>query len=135
MAFCYGSFDLCCQSQSLVCIAGSKSDPFPVRVGLCQGCPLSQVPFIIFIDRISRHSQMVEGVGFSDLRIPSLLFADDVVLLASLNSDLQLPLGWFVAECEAMGMRIRACIYSMEPGVNHSECLPLTLGSNGRRCV
>ena len=30
------------RSQSLVRIAGSKLYPFVVRVGLCQGCPLSR---------------------------------------------------------------------------------------------
>ena len=94
------------RSQSLVRIASSKSDPFPVRVGLRQGCPLSPVLFITFMDRISRRSHAVEGVRFGDLRIPSLLFADDVVLLASSNSDLQLSLGRFAAECEAAGMKI-----------------------------
>ena len=39
---------LYCWSQSLVCIATSKSGLFPVTVGLHQGCPLSQVLFIIF---------------------------------------------------------------------------------------
>ena len=34
------------------------------------------------MDRISRRSQGIEGVRFGDLRIGSLLFADDVVLLA-----------------------------------------------------
>ncbi len=71
-------YDRC---QSLVRIAGSKSDLFPVRVGLSQGCPLSLTLFIIFMDRISRSSQCVEGVRFGDLRIGSLLFADDVVPL------------------------------------------------------
>ena len=61
--------------ESLVRIASNKSDLFPVRVGLRQGCPLSPILFIIFMDRISRHSQ--------GPRIGSLLFADDVVLLAS----------------------------------------------------
>ena len=64
-------YDRC---QSLVHIASSKSDVFPVRVGLHQGCPLSPILFIIFMDR------NVEGVRFGDLRIGSLLFADDVVL-------------------------------------------------------
>ncbi|KAK0135736.1 Craniofacial development protein 2 [Merluccius polli] len=96
-------YDRC---QSLVRIAGNKSDLFPVRVGLRQGCPLSPILFIIFMDRISRHSQGVEGVRFGDLRIGSLLFADDVVLLASSDRDLQLSLGRFAAECEAAGMRI-----------------------------
>ena len=38
--------------------------------------------------------------------ISSLLFADDVVLLAPLSQDLQHVLGRFAAECEAAGMRI-----------------------------
>ena len=96
-------YDRC---QSLVRIAGSKSDTFPARVGLRQGCPLSPILFIIFMDRISRRSQSVEGVRFGDLRIGSLLFAEDVVLLASSGRDLQLSLERFAAECEAAGMRI-----------------------------
>ena len=47
-------YDRC---QTLVRIAGSKSDAFPVRVGLRQGCPLSPILFIIFMERISRRSQ------------------------------------------------------------------------------
>uniref|UniRef100_A0A8C6P7A9 Reverse transcriptase domain-containing protein n=1 Tax=Nothobranchius furzeri TaxID=105023 RepID=A0A8C6P7A9_NOTFU len=94
------------RSVSLVRIAGSKSDLFPVRVGLRQGCPLSPVLFITFMDRISRRSRGVECVEFGGRRISSLLFADDVVLLASSSSDLQLLLGRFAAECEAAGMRI-----------------------------
>ena len=90
----------------MVHIAGNKSDLFPVRVGLRQGCPLSPILFIIFMDRISRCSQGVEGVRFGDLRIGSLLFADDVVLLASSDRDLQLSLDRFTTECEAAGMRI-----------------------------
>ncbi len=95
-------------SRSLVRIAGSKSDLFPVHVGLRQGCPLSPVMFIIFIDRISRCSQGPEGVGFGDHAISSLLFADDVVVLATSDQDLQHAPGRFAAECEAVGMRISA---------------------------
>uniref|UniRef100_A0AAV2LL43 Reverse transcriptase domain-containing protein n=1 Tax=Knipowitschia caucasica TaxID=637954 RepID=A0AAV2LL43_KNICA len=87
-------------------IAGSKSDLFPVNVGLRQACPLSPVLFTVFMDRISRRSQGSEGVRFGDHRISSLLFADDVVLLAPTNQDLQHALGRFAAECEAAGMRI-----------------------------
>uniref|UniRef100_A0A8C6KI17 Reverse transcriptase domain-containing protein n=1 Tax=Nothobranchius furzeri TaxID=105023 RepID=A0A8C6KI17_NOTFU len=94
------------RSVSLVRMAGSKSDLFPVRVGLRQRCPLSPVLFITFMDRISRCSHGVECVEFGGRRILSLLFVDDVVLLASSSSDLQLLLGRFAAECEAAGMRI-----------------------------
>uniref|UniRef100_A0A671X7J4 Reverse transcriptase domain-containing protein n=1 Tax=Sparus aurata TaxID=8175 RepID=A0A671X7J4_SPAAU len=94
------------RSRSLVRIAGSKSDLFPVHVGLRQGCPLSPVLFIIFMDRISRRSHGPEGIWFGNHWISSLLFADDVVLLAPSNQDLQHALGRFAAECEAAGMRI-----------------------------
>ena len=58
------------------------------------------------MDSISRCSQGVEGVRFGDFRIWSLLFADDVVLLASSDHDLQHSLDQFTAECKAAGMRI-----------------------------
>ncbi|KAK3506693.1 hypothetical protein QTP70_015431 [Hemibagrus guttatus] len=58
------------------------------------------------MDRIPRHSQGLEGVRFGDHRISSLIFADDVVLLASSGLDLQHALGHFSAECEAAGMRV-----------------------------
>ena len=61
---------------------------------------------MIFMDRISRRSRGEESVRFGDLRIASLLFADDVVLLATSDRDLQHALGRFAAECEAVGMRI-----------------------------
>ncbi|KAK3523270.1 hypothetical protein QTP86_028470 [Hemibagrus guttatus] len=77
------------QSRSLVRIASCKSDLFPVHVGLRQGCPLSPVLFIVFMDRISRRSQGLEGVWFGDHRISSLIFADDVVLLAPSSLDLE----------------------------------------------
>uniref|UniRef100_A0A3P9PV83 Reverse transcriptase domain-containing protein n=1 Tax=Poecilia reticulata TaxID=8081 RepID=A0A3P9PV83_POERE len=98
-------YDRC---QSLVRIAGSKSGSFPVRVGLRQGCPLSPILFITFMDRISRRSRGVEGIRFGGLRIASLLFADDGVLLASSERDLQLSLERFAAECGAAGMRLSA---------------------------
>uniref|UniRef100_A0A671WJG1 Reverse transcriptase domain-containing protein n=1 Tax=Sparus aurata TaxID=8175 RepID=A0A671WJG1_SPAAU len=97
---------LYCRSRSLVRIAGSKSDLFPVHVGLRQGCPLSPVLFITFMDRISRRSHGPEGIWFGSQWISSLLFADDVVLLAPSGRDLQHALGRFAAECEAAGMRI-----------------------------
>ncbi|KAK3531242.1 hypothetical protein QTP70_015215, partial [Hemibagrus guttatus] len=94
------------RSRSLVRIASCKSDLFPVHVGLRQGCPLSPALFIVFMDRISRRSQGLEGVQFGDHRISSLIFADDVVLLAPSSLDLQHALGRFAAECEAAGMRV-----------------------------
>ena len=58
------------------------------------------------MDRISRRSCGGEGLQFGGLRISSLLFADDVVLMASSACDLQHSLDRMAAECEAAGMRI-----------------------------
>ena len=50
------------QSESCVRVLGSKSDLFQVGVGLRQGCALSQILFVIYMDRILRSSRGVEGV-------------------------------------------------------------------------
>ena len=112
------------QSESCVRVLGSKSDSFQVRVGLRQGCALSPILFVIFMDRISRRSRGGEGLQFGGLGISSLLFADDVVLMASSACDLQHSLDRFAAECEAVGMRIstsksEAMVLSRKP----MECL------------
>lgn len=65
-----------------------------------------QIVFINFMNRISRCIQGDEGIRFGCLRIRSLLFGDDLVLLASSDHDLQLLLEWFAAECEVAGIRI-----------------------------
>ncbi|KAI3368719.1 hypothetical protein L3Q82_025414 [Scortum barcoo] len=66
-----------------------------------------RVPRVVFCGRFLRRSQGPEGVRFGNHRISSLLFADDVVLLASSSQDLQhVYLERFAAECEAAGMRI-----------------------------
>lgn len=73
--------DIQCLKQTIQSqIAGSELDSFPEGVGLCHGCPLAPVLVIVCMDKISSHSQGEGGVQFGDLRIPSLLFADDVVL-------------------------------------------------------
>ncbi len=71
-------------------------------VGLHQGYHFVTILFVIFMDRISRHSRGEEGIQFEDLGIASLLFADDAVPLASSDCDLQNILGWFTV----VGMRV-----------------------------
>ncbi len=56
------------------------------------------------MDRISGHSRVEERVHFGNLRIASLLFADDIILLASSGRDHQCTLGQFAVECEAAGV-------------------------------
>ncbi|KAI3372104.1 hypothetical protein L3Q82_006957 [Scortum barcoo] len=58
------------------------------------------------MDRISSVARGRRESGLGNHRISSLLFADDVVLMASSGQDLQHVLERFAAECEAAGMRI-----------------------------
>uniref|UniRef100_A0AAQ4Q947 Reverse transcriptase domain-containing protein n=1 Tax=Gasterosteus aculeatus aculeatus TaxID=481459 RepID=A0AAQ4Q947_GASAC len=97
---------LCAQSESCVRVLGSKSKAFPAGVGLRQGCALSPILFVVFMDRISRRSRGEEGLQFGRLRISSLVFADNVVLMGSSVCDRQLSLERFAVECEAVGMRM-----------------------------
>jgi len=86
-----------------VCMTGVRVwSPLPAVSRMCFRCSLdsvraalSQILFIIFMDRIRKCSQGVEGVRFGDLRIGSLLFADAVVLLALSVCVLQLSLEQF----------------------------------------
>ncbi|KAI3374016.1 hypothetical protein L3Q82_022572 [Scortum barcoo] len=72
-----------------------------------KGCSVSvQRPEQELGSHCRQRSQGPEGVRFGNHRILSLLFADDVVLLASSSQDLQHVLERFAAECEAAGMRI-----------------------------
>ena len=92
--------------KSHVRINGSKSDSFGVRVGLRQGCVLSPLLFIIFMDRISRRSTTPDCVTMGNARVESLLFADDIARLASSSAGLQRALDRFAAECTMAGMQI-----------------------------
>ncbi|KAK7926050.1 hypothetical protein WMY93_008360 [Mugilogobius chulae] len=69
-------------------------------------CPHFSASDLRLVNLVSRHIDGPEGVQFGDHRISSLLFADDVVLMASSNQDLQHVLERFAVECEAAGMKI-----------------------------
>ncbi len=74
---------LCAQSESCFWVLGSKLDLFLAGVGLHQGYTLSPILFMICMDRISRRSHGGVGLQSGGLKISSLLFADDMVPMAS----------------------------------------------------
>ncbi|KAI3352472.1 hypothetical protein L3Q82_005424 [Scortum barcoo] len=79
---------------------------YGVRGAFAKGCSVSVRPEQELGSHCRQRSQGPEGVRFGNHRISSLLFADDVVLMASSGQDLQHVLERFAAECEAAGMRI-----------------------------
>ena len=119
-------------SEMCVRVNGNKSNPFTVGVGLRQGCVLSPLLFIIFMDWIDRHSRGAECVTIGDCSVDRLLFADDLVLLSSSKDDLQRALDRFAAMCEVAGMRIsvaktEALLLSRQPAqcILHVSGVPL----------
>ncbi len=74
-----------------------------------KGCPLSPVLFIILMDRISRQGQVLEGVQFGVHTISSLLFADDVVLLALVQT------GTFVMHWDGLQLSVKRLGWQSAP--------------------
>jgi len=96
-------YERCC---SCVRVGGVKSEMFGVRVGLRQGCVLSPLLFITFMDRIMRRSTSPEGIRIGSQLVSSLLFADDLGRLAASLDGLQRALDRFNDACLEADMRI-----------------------------
>ena len=79
---------------------------FHVGVGLPQGCVLSSLLFIVYMNWIDKCSQADECALIGNCKISPLLFADDLVLLSSTESGLQRVLNSFADACNTAGMKI-----------------------------
>ena len=78
-----------CRPEVCVRVNGKQSKPFHVGVGLRQGCVLSPLLFIVYMNWIDKYSQADECATIGNCKISRLLFADDLVLLSSTESGLQ----------------------------------------------
>ena len=87
-------------------VNGLQSSPFTVRTGLRQGCALSPVLFLVFMDRIVMRCQRGEGFQLGAFNASRLLFVDDLALLAASQGELQRALDQLSAECEVDDMRV-----------------------------
>ena len=86
----------------------SNQKPFRVGVGLRQGCVLSPLLFIVYINWIDKCNQADECVTIGNCKISRQLFADELVLLSFTESGLQHALNSFVDACNIAiaGMKI-----------------------------
>lgn len=79
-------------------VNGAVSDEVPVQKGLKQGCPLSPLLYMLYTAPLERNLLQAD-LGFrleysteglkSQCFLPGLVFADDIVLLASTSEELQ----------------------------------------------
>ena len=97
---------LYCQSEVCVLVNGKQSKSFNVSVGLRQGCVLSPLLFIIYMNWMDKLSRTDECVTIGRYKISRLLFADDLILLASSESGPQHAFNGFAAACDIAGMKI-----------------------------
>ena len=95
-----------CRPEVCVRVNGKKSKPFHVGVGLRQGCVLSPIFFIVYMNWIDKRSQADECATIGNCKISRLLFANDLVLLSSTESGLQRALNSFADACNTAGMKI-----------------------------
>jgi hypothetical protein len=83
--------------------AEGLTDSFPSDIGVKQGCPLSPTLFGLYIDAVEDFiSANVKGGGsvrVGNTPVPLLLYADDIVFLASTQAELQQLLDIFSDFC------------------------------------
>ena len=86
-------------SEGCVRVNSVTTEPFRASVGLRQGCSLSPILFLIYMDRMVKKSESCGGVKIGERTIQRLLCAHDLVLLDSIQNGLQQALDRFSHAC------------------------------------
>ncbi|KAJ0183432.1 hypothetical protein K1T71_001408 [Dendrolimus kikuchii] len=95
--------------MACVRVEGSLSPWFDVNIGVRQGCVLSALLFILYLDDCLQRIRLMDvGVRMSDLVVSTLLYADDAVLLAESPSELQTLVTMMKDDCQARGLHLNA---------------------------
>ena len=92
-----------CRPEVCVRVNCKQSKPFHMDVGLRQGCVLSPLLFIVYMNWIGKCSQADECATIGNCKISR---ADDLVLLSFTESGLQHSLNSFADACDTAGMKI-----------------------------
>ena len=93
--------------RSCVRINGLKTGWFDVNIGLRQGCALTPSFFKLFINDFAVSVKALgEGIDVGNEKVCILMYADDIVLLADNEIDLQLMLDNLSSFCLANRMLI-----------------------------
>jgi exonuclease III len=93
--------------QAQVLVGDAKTKSVRMRQGVRQGCPLSPILFNFFVDELAKMLENAGvGVQFCNEIISSLLYADDVVLMAGTKEELQVLINTVDKFCRRWHMDI-----------------------------
>ena len=101
---------------------GKMTEWFDVNTGLKQGCVLSPIMFNIFINNLIDAIKSLDiGVNIDDEKIGILLYADDIVLMAENENDLQVLLNvlskWCATNCLNVNLDKSKIVHFRNPSV------------------
>ena len=83
--------------------------PFRISTGLREGCVLSPILFNLFVNDLPASiAATKEGVQFGDSNISSLLYADDLVMIADSEQALQTLLGKVHEWCSLWSIKVNS---------------------------
>lgn len=108
---------------------GNKTDQFPVKMGVRQGCVLAPTLFSLLINGIISFlaSFSTDAPVLAGTKIPIIMFADDTLILSKTLSGLQHSLLHFEEFCLLPGLTVNSSNKSSWP-LNHIGHL---MGGNG----
>ena len=90
-------------------VNGSKSNWFDVNTGLKQGCLLSPLLFNLYInDLVDSINSNCKGIPFGDEKVCILLYADDSVLVAQNEAELQCMLNILGNWCKKWKVKVNS---------------------------
>ena len=77
------------ESNTCLGFGGTQTENFIVEESLKQGCVLSPILFALYMSELE-DKLISSGLGatFMDLKIPALLFADDIILISDNDTNL-----------------------------------------------
>ena len=81
-----------------IVLSGEKLNPFPLRSGTRQGCPLSPLLFNIVLEVLAtaiREEKEIKGIQIRKEEVKLSLFADDMTLYIENHKDATRGLPWW----------------------------------------
>ncbi|CAG4964250.1 unnamed protein product [Parnassius apollo] len=95
--------------KACVRVGHDLSPMFSVQAGVKQGCVMSSWLFILYLDScLQKLKNSYLGVKLGDIKVNCLLYADDAVLIAPSEAELQALVTCMKEECEIKGLRLNA---------------------------